>query len=52
VTIAQIIRQSSMRLDETLPHVPEDGPDPDFVEALHDTLMICNCPEYSHAHRH
>jgi hypothetical protein len=52
MTIAEIIRASSVRLDGTLPNIPEDAPEPDYFEALQDTLMICNCPEYSYAHRH
>lgn len=52
MTLADIIADSSHRLDATIPYIPEEGPEPDIREVLLDTLLICNCPSYSFQHRH
>lgn len=52
MTISDIIRDSSFRLDATLPYIPDEGPTPDLNEVLSQTLFICNCPAYAKSHRH
>lgn len=51
MTLADMIADSSHRLDATIPYISEDGPEADITEVLTDTMHICNCPSDIARHR-